>query len=150
MQNLTLSLTLSQFIAESGLPASLVRSTVRQCGGWEMFQEDAKNLQLCSCGAAGGFNGFIYHSETVPFSRRNKKALLELCKEQANDIYGHGMTIPGFIAGFNCVGCDAEQVAIALYTGKGDNVTEVYNALAWYALEEVARRYCDILEKFNE
>ena len=143
-------LTLSQFIAESGLPASLVRSTVRQCGGWEMFQEDAKNLQLCSCGAAGGFGGFIYYSETVPFTKRNKKALLELCKDQASDYYDHGMTIPGFIAGFNCVGCDAEQVAIALYTGKGDNVTEVYNALAWYALEEVARRYCDIIETFSE
>lgn len=146
MQNLTLS----QFIAESGLPASLVRSTVRQRGGWEMFQEDAKNLQLCSSGAAGGFGGFIYHSETIPFTKRNKKALLEMCKEQANDIYGHGMTVPAFIAGFNCVACDAEQVAIALYTGKGENVTEVYNALAWYALEEVSRRYCDILEKFNE
>jgi len=86
---------------------------------------------------------------TTAFTKRNKKALLELCKDQANDIYGHGMTIPGFIAGFNCVGCDAEQVAIALYTGKGDNVTEVYNALAWYALEEVARRYCDVIESFR-
>ena len=144
MQNLTLS----QFIAESGLPASLVRSTVRQCYGWQSFQEMAQDV--CNHGANCGFNGFIYHSETVPFSRRNKKALLELCKEQANDIYGHGMTVPAFIAGFNCVDCDAEAVAIALYTGKGDNVTEVYNALAWYALEEVARRYCDIIETFSE
>lgn len=143
-------LTLSQFIAESGLNAPLVRSTVRQCGGWEMFQEDAKNLQLCPRGAAGGFGGFIYHSETVAFAKRNKKALLDLCKDQAADYYGHGMTIPAFIAGFNCVDCDAEQVAIALYTGKGENVTEVYNALAWYALEEVARRYCDTMETFSE
>ena len=140
-------LTLSQFIAESGLNASLVRSTVRQCGGWVLFQEDAKNLQLC--GAAGGFGGFIYHTDTVAFTKRNKKALIELCKEQAEEYYGNGYSVGQFIAGFNCVDCDAEQVAIALYTGKGDNVTEVYNALAWYALEEVARRYCDILESFS-
>ena len=148
MKKLTLSLTLSQFIAESGLPASLVRSTVRQCGDWQTFREIAQDV--CNHGANCGFGNFIYYADTIPFSKRNKKALLELCKEQANDIYGHGMTIPAFIAGFNCVDCDAEQVAIALYTGKGDDITEVYNALAFYALEEVARRYCDILETFNE
>lgn len=148
MKKLTLPLTLSQFIAESGLPASLVRSTVRQCYGWQSFQEIAQDV--ANHGAGAGFGKFIYYTDTIPFSKRNKKSLLELCKDQAQDYYGHGMTIPGFIAGFNCVGCDAEQVAIALYTGKGDNVTEVYNALAWYALEEVARRYCDILETFKE
>jgi hypothetical protein len=142
-------LTLSQFIAESGLNASLVRSTVHQCGGWEMFQDTARNLQYSSCGALGGIGGFIYYSETVAFTKRNKKAILEMCKDQASDYYGHSMTIPGFIAGFNCVDCDAEQVAIALYTGKGDCVTAIYNALAWYALEEVSRRYCDILESFS-
>jgi len=141
-------LTLKNFIAESGLPASLVRSTVRQCGGWQSFQEIAQDVT--NHGANAGYGEFIYYADTVPFSRRNKKALLELCKDQAQDYYGHGMTVPGFIAGFNCVGCDAEQVAIALYTGKGDSVTTVYNALAWYALEEVARRYCDILETFSE
>lgn len=141
--------TLSLFLAESGLPSSLVCSTIRQCGGWEMFKDTARNLQYSSCGALGGFCGFIYHTDTVPFTKRNKKALLELCKEQAEDYYGKGYGVGQFIAGFNCVDCDAEQVAIALYTGKGDNVTEVYNALAWYALEEVARRYCDILESFS-
>ena len=143
------NLTLSQFIAESGLNASLVRSTVRQCGGWEMFQDTARNLQYSSCGALGGFGGFIYYSETVAFAKRNKKALLALCKEQAGECYGKGYSVGQFIAGFNCVDCDAEQVAIALYTGKGDSVTTVYNALAWYALEGVSRRYCDILESFS-
>lgn len=142
-------LTLSQFIAESGLNASLVRSTVRQCGGWEMFKDTARNLQSSPCGALGGFCGFIYYTETIPFTKRNKKAIIDLCKEQAEDFYGKGHNVAQFIAGFNCVDCDAEQVAIALYTGKGDNVTEVYNALAWYALEEVSRRYCDVIETFN-
>lgn len=138
--------TLSLFLAESGLNPSLIRSTVRQCGGWEMFKDTAHNFQHSSCGALGGFGGFIYHTDTVPFAKRNKKALLELCKEQAEE---YGYSVGQFIAGFNCVDCDAEQVTIALYTGKGSDVTEVYNALAWYALEEVARRYCNILESFS-
>lgn len=138
-------LTLSQFIAESGLPASLVRSTVRQCGGWQSFQEMAQDV--CNHGANGGFGNFIYYADTIAFTKRNKKALLEMCKEQAEDYYGKGYSVGQFIAGFNCVDCDAEQVAVALYTGKGDSVTTVYNALAWFALEEVARRYC---ETFSE
>ena len=140
-------LTLSQFVAESGLNASLVRSTVRQMGGWDSFQESAQDV--CNHGANAGFGGFIYHSDTVPFAKRNKKALLEMCKEQAEDYYGIESGVCEFIAGFNCVNLSREAIAIALYTGKGDSVTEVYNALAWYALEEVARRYCDILESFN-
>lgn len=144
MQNLTLS----HFIAESGLNASLVRSTVRQCGGWEMFQDTARNLQYSSCGAPGGFCGFIYHSETVPFAKRNKKAILDMCKDEL-DYYKGCDSIPAFISEFNCVDLTTDQVAIALYTGKGDCVTTIYNALAWYALEEVARRYCDIVETFN-
>ena len=138
-------LTLSQFIAESGLNASLVRSTVRQCCGWQSFKEMAQDV--ANHGAGGGFGNFIYYTDTIAFSKRNKKALLEMCKEQAEDC---AATVSDFISWWNCVDCDAEQVAIALYTGKGENVTEVYNALAWYALEEVARRYCDILETFNE
>jgi hypothetical protein len=137
-------LTLSQFIAESGLNASLVRSTVRQTGGWDSFQESAQDVY--NHGANAGFGGFIYHTDTVAFTKRNKKALIELCKEQAEEYYGKGYSVGQFIAGFNCVDCDAEQIAVALYTGKGGDVTEVYNALAWYALEEVARRYCDIIE----
>ena len=137
-------LTLSQFIAESGLPASLVRSTVRQCCGWQSFKEMAQDVAIH--GAGGGFGNFIYYADTVPFSRRNKKALLELCKDQAADYYGIESGVCEFIAGFNCVNLSREAIAIALYTGKGEDVTEVYNALAFYALEEVARRYCDIIE----
>lgn len=140
-------LTLSQFITESGLPSSLVRSTVRQCGDWQTFKEIVQDV--CNHGANAGFSGFIYYTDTVAFAKRNKKALLQLCKEQSEGFYG---VLPGvceFIADFNCVNLSREAIAIALYTGKGDNVTEVYNALAWYALEEVARRYCDILESFN-
>ena len=138
MQNITLK----SFITDgTSVPASLVRSVVRQCGGWESFVSMAQDV--CNCGASGGFGGFIYHTETIAFTKRNKKALLELCKRQAEEIYGKGYTIGQFIAGFNCVDCGAEHVAIALYTGKGDNVTTVYNALAWYALEEVCRTYVD-------
>lgn len=142
-------LTLSQFIAESGLNASLVRSTVRQCGGWDSFQESAQDV--CNHGANAGFGNFIYYTDTVAFSKRNKKAILELCKEQAEEFYGSKCTIYEFIAGFNCLkGITAYDVANALLCGYGDYwPDQIYNALAWYALEEMARRYCDIIESFR-
>lgn len=140
-------LTLSQFIAESGLNASLVRSTVRQMGGYASFVGMAQDV--CNHGANAGFGGFIYYTDTVTFAKRNKKALLEMCKEQAEDYYGIESGVCEFIAGFNCVNLSREAIAIALYTGKGDCVTTIYNALAWYALEEVSRRYCDIVETFT-
>ena len=74
MQNLTLS----QLIAESGLNPSLVRSTVRQCYGWQDFKEMAQDV--ANHGANCGFGKFIYYTDTIAFTKRNKKALLELCK----------------------------------------------------------------------
>jgi len=39
-----------------------------------------------------------------------------------------------------------EEVAVALYTGQNaQNGLDVLNALAWYAGEEVARSYTDLL-----
>ena len=142
MQNITLK----QFIESSSIPASLIRSTVRQCGGWKEFKEIAGDVSRH--GADCGFGQFCYYSDTVPFAKRNKSAIMELCKDQAEDFYGRGTTIPQFIAYFNCLkGIDLESVAIALYAGKGEDCTQVYNALAWYALEEVSRQYCDIVEE---
>ena len=133
------SLTLKQFISSSSIPASLIRSTVRQCGGWQCFKEIAGDVSRY--GANTGWSGFIFYTETVAFAKRNKSAIMELCKDQAEDFYGRGTTIPQFIAYFNCLkGIDSESVAIALYAGKGEDCTQVYNALAWYALEEVSRR----------
>lgn len=50
------------------------------------------------------------------------------------------------IAGFNCIDLTAEEVAEAIYNGKSEDRTTVFNALAWYALEEVCRGYVDAVE----
>ncbi len=137
--------TLNAFIEYSYIPATLIRSTVRQCGGWQEFKDIAEDV--CNHGANCGFNGFIYYTETCAFTKRNKKAIIELCKQTADDCYGYGYkSVSDFIGTFNCVDLDTEEIAKALYTGKGDNVTEVYNALAWYALEKLVRSFVDFVE----
>jgi hypothetical protein len=135
--------TLQSFCQESHIAESLIRSTVRQIGGWSTFKNYAQDVT--NNGVQGGFCGFTYYADTVNFTKRNKTAILEFCKQFASDI-GKSGTIE-FITSFNCLrGESQEEVADGLYNPRSDNQTTVYNALAWFILEEVSRSYCDLLD----
>jgi hypothetical protein len=111
---------------------SLTRAVLRRV--------DLESLEdVCNHGASGGFSGFTYYADTLAFFKAHKADILALAQSQAED-FGQGML--EMIAGFNCLKGDnlnPDAVAQAIYTGKGDNAVNVRNALAWYALEEVAR-----------
>jgi hypothetical protein len=142
---MTKNVTIKQFAENSSLPAQLIRATIRQFGDWDYFKQSAPDIS--SHGATGGFSGFTYYDDTVPFAKRNKKLILESLTEMDQQIENVGLL--AFIASFNCFkGMDITQdsIARAIYTGKGDDVITVFNALAWYALEEVARSYNDFIE----
>lgn len=136
-------MNVSKFCESSNLPASLIRATVRQAGGWESFCEMAQDV--ANHGADGGFHGFIYYSDTVPFAERNKAALLDACREMASDLGEPGAY--SLIAGFNCLQSDADTVADAVNDRRHEEHVQVMNALAWFALEEVSRAYCDATER---
>ena len=95
-------------------------------------------------GASGGFGGFIYHNETVKFAKDNIKHIYKYLKEQANDM---GVNAFEMVQGFNClydIQPTQAEVADTIH-GHPDQATindgvdtEILNALAWYALEEVA------------
>ena len=87
-------------------------------------------------GAGGGFSGFILYFDTVDFTRRNRALIMEQLKEDADS---YGSSVSDMVCGFNCFkGYSEDEVLTALYSGEGENVTTVYNSLAWYALETVA------------
>lgn len=132
--------TLKKFIAESHIDAKLVRAVVRQIGGWESFTEKAQYVYRH--GADGGFSGFSYYCDTVPFAKKNRKEIVELAKNIADD-FGEGVF--KMIAGFRCLSGDYSEgeIAEAIYNSKSENDTQVLNALAWFALEEVCRSYVD-------
>ena len=67
---------LSDFVKQSTVPAKLIRAVVRQVGGWEDFQQIAKDV--AGNGADDGYKGFIYYVDTVAFTKRNRRAILEL------------------------------------------------------------------------
>ena len=134
----------AQFINNSNIPAALIRAVSKQMGGWDSFTDHAEDI--ANHGAASGWGGFTYYSDTVMFFRENRKTILEVATNLADDL---GESMLAMIAGFNCLkGYELTQddVAKALYTGKGEDATCIMNAMTWFALEEVARAYCDCLE----
>jgi len=135
-------MTLSTFCDKSHLDASLIRAVVRQFGGWESFRESASDV--CRGGIDGGFHGFIYYADTHKFAKRNREAIAEMARQQADDF---GTGVVEMIRGFGCFRNGTKptdtEIGTALYAGKDDGAG-VLNALAWYAGEEVCRSYCDL------
>lgn len=127
--------TLKQFIENSHVNEALIRAVVRQSGGWSEFKEHAEDIS--NHGASGGFSGFIYYTDTVKFARKHKDAIREALKELADSV---GESELNTFNGFNCLKGEAqEDNAKALYGRYDNGLTAQYNALAWFALEEVAR-----------
>lgn len=138
--------SLKALIKSTNIPASLVRAVVKQMGGWESFAESAPDITRH--GIDGGFNGFIYNSETEPFASRNREAIASMAEGQAEDF---GTPVIEMIQNFGCFRNGTKptdsEIGLALYAGKDkENGLPVLNALAWYAGEEVSRAYCDAFD----
>ena len=100
-------------------------------------------------GADGGFGQFIYYADTCAFFEANKKLIMSELKEMASSL-GEDMFI--MVTGFNCLkehGLTTEDVADAIYNGDGEMCEQIQNALAWFALEEVARYVQDNARQFE-
>lgn len=143
----TTKITLKALCESTNIPASLVRAVVRQLGGWKSFTESAEDI--ANHGIDGGFHGFIYNRDTEAFAKRNRKDIADMASEQASD---YGVSAFSMIHAFGCFRNDMikptdEEIGSALYAGRNvDGGANVLNALAWYAGEEVARAYADMIE----
>jgi hypothetical protein len=128
----------SKVIEQSGIEPSLIRSVVRQLGDKESFRDIVRG------GIDGGFHGFIYHADTVSFFKRNREAIADLVRRYADDFGSDPVSV---VAGFRCLTDDAEtreSIARCLFGGRlREEDTEIANALAWFAGEEVARAFAD-------
>ena len=144
------NLTMKTLIANSSIPATLVSAVVKNMNGWDSFRERAQDV--ADHGASCGFGNFIYYTDTIAFTAKNRKAIAAYAAEQSKEI-GYKDEIE-MILSFNCLqGYDdtitTSEIAKALYgrLADADTKTIIYNALAWYALEVVAWAYCDLLEQ---
>ena len=129
--------TIKQAAVDSGIPEKLIRSVIRQIGDKDSLKDVAAH------GMDGGFCGFTYHSDTVPFFKRHRAEIRALVESMADSL---GEEPLAMVAGFNCLKpADHEtkaSIARCIYGGRlTDDDTQVANALAWFAGEEVARAF---------
>ena len=132
-------MNLKSFIEKSNLPEDLIRQVVRQIGGWDSFKEHARDVSMY--GANCGFAGFIYYTDTCRFYAVNRDAILEAVRDMCD---GLGEEPIQFVRSFNCLDATESEVGLTLYGSKKQHDTQVANALAWFALEEVARAFDDL------
>ena len=121
---------------DSGIDIKLIRAVVRQLGD-RSYLEDVYNH-----GADAGFPGFTYYNDTTPFWKRNRKEITALVMSMASEL---GEDPAAMVAGFNCLKIqpsdfeEMQDIYSALGNGQPSDDSTVPNALAWFALEEVAR-----------
>lgn len=135
--------TMRAFVESSNIDARLIRATVHQAGGWEDFRSAAQDV--VDHGADCGFGGFCHYCETVAFAKKYRPLIVALAEEQAQE---YGIGTAEMIAGFSCLKgqYSVDEVSTVLYGPKKNGEDEIYNALAWYLLEEV----CHAFEYFSE
>ena len=116
----------------------------------EYEAEELESVARCSCGAGGGFSGFIYYYENWEFFRRNRSAIVAALQDMAESV-GEGCAVD-LVRGFSCFKGDrptADEVGRLLWGeipaewSEGAEIDEhnVANACAWFALEECANKW---------
>lgn len=119
---------------------ALKNAVIKQLGDKEYLRD------VCEHGAAAGFPGFIYYSDTCAFYARHKKDINKLAEELANDL---GEDLITMVRGFNCIKDQyrSSEIAKTMFGRRSEqekkDLCQIDNALAWFALEEVARYVCE-------
>lgn len=137
---------MSDFLKAANTDPKLTAAVIRQFGGWEDFKEQAHDV--ANHGIDGGFFGFVYYDDTVAFTKKHKKVIIENVKQFADEI---GESFVKVIADFNCLkntGIKENDVMMVLMSPRScdeDVLQQVYNALAWYVGETVAHEYADFV-----
>lgn len=112
----------------------------------EQLGDDESLPDIASHSADAGWNGFTYYKDTVAFFKANRRAICARLREDAQE-FGIGTALE-MLKGFNCLkgrwDADMEDSAMRCLSGAAitDADDTVANALAWYALEEIARELC--------
>ena len=131
--------------------AAVAKAVISQLGGVNAEAlEELNNVAQSSCGAAGGYSGFVYYTETVAFWRKNRAKITALMDYECEAI-GCWPNALDMVLSFNYIKTryNAAEVGRAIYGRFDSDLTGIYNTLSWYALEETAYRYSEYLYESN-
>ena len=130
----------TQVIRENSKYRLLINAVLDRIG----YKEDKRVVQdVNNSSAYAGYSGFIYYSETHPFTIRYRKYIIMLLEEAAEQM---GQRIEEMVADFgvfrnsNMDLQDRRDLYKLLGGGKPSQGT-ITNVMAWFALEEVCRMF---------
>jgi hypothetical protein len=115
---------------------------LNQLGGGAEAVQQAREAGVH--GAATGWPGFTYYSDTITFAKRHRQAIARVIGDM-------GVDPISMVRDFVCIKSDnysSKTIAAAMFGGRVDGPEEdglgmVLNALVWFALEEVGRAIND-------
>jgi len=128
---------LSEVLKEHNDSKQMINAIMHRLGSTECIEDIVNN------GADSGFSGFIYTEDCVKFWRKYKKDILKLL-ESASDNLGQSAVI--IVKDFEYIrnsDYTENEIAEALYGKYNQEYDYIYNTMAWFALEEVARWFED-------
>jgi hypothetical protein len=156
MRTITTVRGLINYIGEnSGWSSTTIRNVITSLGyspngGLESLKE--LSSRLCDCskhGADSGFCGFIFYHDTLKFFQRNRADIVGNLKLIAQKT---GEDIIKMVQYFGVFRYDTPPTAADIdraIWGAGklkDDLTILYNAFAWFCLEEISRTWYRHLE----
>lgn len=100
-------------------------------------------MDVVNHGIDGGFNGFIYYTDTHAFAMRYRKLIVKLLEEQANNM---GEEVVAMVSSFGVFRNNAmdneDRKDLYKYLGGGKcEQSAITNVMAWFAAEEVCRMF---------
>lgn len=136
--------TMKSFLAKTSLPKSLVHGVIDQFGDWDYFLESYEDV--VNHGINGGFPGFIYYDDTVPFAENYRKEIVEMLVEDAEEM---GCDVVEMICNFGVFrnekpDRETKRDIYNYITGFPCEGTYIPNLMAWYAAEKVCNEFYNL------
>lgn len=94
-------------------------------------------LEIVKHGAGYGVPGFIYTEDTVEFFKRHRTEIMEMLNDFSENLY---RTVKIFVP-LRSVSFSEKEFYDAVYLNEGENKDIIQDALAWFALEEIANKF---------
>jgi hypothetical protein len=148
--------TLRHYIVENSIFSPITINNVISAlgfslnGSWNSLKELSAQFENCAeHGADGGFSGFIYYNETIPFFKQNRADIANHIEQTAAEM---GTDIFSMVQSFGVFRYSDKpapsEIGKALWDSRKTHpdLTSLYNVFSWYALEEVSRTWYRYLE----
>ncbi len=128
---------LSEVLKEHNDSKQMINAIIHYLGGTESIEDIINN------GADSGFSGFIYTKDCVKFWKKYKKDILKLLESVSDDLGQSAVTTVKDFEYIKNSNYTENEIAKALYGKYNQEYDYIYNTMAWFALEEVARWFED-------